>query len=80
MANKFKNPELRKLYDFYVSVSGDTNGPLYTDGLPNRGSSCRCAYWAGYNGLENLIYPPGSQNYAAYCAGVDVAASMTKGK
>ena len=73
MTNRFKNPDLRKVYDGFFGAAHDESSFLYKDGQPHRGSSTRCGFWDGYNGNPNNLYPVGSHNYAAFRAGQDFA-------
>lgn len=71
MSNRFKDPGLRKVYDFYFAAASDPDSVLYTNGVPRRGNSWTCAFWNGADGHSNLVNPKGTTGYAAYRAGVD---------
>jgi hypothetical protein len=76
MGTRFKDPELRKVYDFYLAAAESGEGsPLYANGMPRRGNSWTNAFWNGADGLPNLTFPKGSTGYAAYCAGRDWASN-----
>lgn len=72
MKIRFKDPDLQKLYAFYV-----TNPPVHHKGpsLGERhsGSTGRCSFWAGYDGIKPVWVTWRSQSHAAWAAGQDVA-------
>lgn len=71
MTNRFRTPELRKVYDFYFAAADDPDSVLYTNGVPRKGNSWTSAFWQGANGFPNLVNPVGTTGYAAYRAGED---------
>ena len=73
MTDRFKTPELRKVYDFYFAAADDLDSVLYTNGVPRKGNSWTNAFWIGAEGHANLVNPKGSTGYAAYRAGQDWA-------
>jgi hypothetical protein len=78
MPNRFKDPDLRKVYDGFFAAAKDPSSFLYKDGQPHRGSTPRCAFWDGYNGNPNNLFPKGSQSYAAFRAGQDFAKTSSR--
>lgn len=79
MANRFRDPSLRQMYDSCLKLARAGRGTgarseFYLEtGHQRRGAGHRNAFWNGYNGLPNRTFPRDSLAYAAYRAGQDFA-------
>jgi hypothetical protein len=80
MANRFKNPMLRKQYDACVSCYRKKHRDLVrADGTPHRGNTIAVSFWRGYEGAKVNwdAYSRSAPIYAAYRAGQDIRAIET---
>lgn len=77
MANRFKDPMMRRCYEAAMTQAADNFSDYYygtgKDGprWPHRGAGNRCAFWDGYNGKKTMYSGPGTLGYAFYRAGQD---------
>jgi hypothetical protein len=77
MSNPFKRRELREMYEICLRLASDNFSEFYygdgrTDFGPRfqrTGAGHRAAFWNGYRGSPNHLYPSGSLAYASYRAG-----------
>lgn len=81
MANRFKNPMLRRQYDACISCYRTAHRDLIrADGEPHRGNNIAVYFWRGYEGVfvNWDAATRAAPIYAAYCAGRDIRASGVK--
>ena len=72
MSNRFKNPQLRKIYDTMIELAADPSSELFNaHGLRRSGGSHRNAFWAGYDGITPTWVVPGTMGHACWRAGQD---------
>lgn len=67
----YKDKTMQGVYDGYLAAASDTTSFLYYKGDPRRGSATRCAFWNGYNGVNDVYTAKNSLGHAAYMAGQD---------
>jgi len=69
MTIKFKDAHLAQIFDAYVEIFNDPNGPLWTPEHGQRkGSSTREAFWNGFDGIR-LRYSKNTWAHACWAAG-----------
>jgi hypothetical protein len=79
MKSRFKDRRLQQMYEDCIRIASDNFGEFYygdgrTDIGPRfqrTGAGHRAAFWNGYRGTPNHLYPRGSFAAAAYRAGID---------
>ena len=69
MANRFKDPRRKEMYDTMMALANDRNSELYVNGRPRRGASHRLYFWNGYLGAG--LVPDGTMAYVCHRAGQD---------
>ena len=74
----FKNPQKREQYNRLMAAYARKDKMLFNaDGTQNRNNSFTAHFWAGYNGLEGVLFNPYSSQYRStgsyvfYRAGAD---------
>lgn len=71
-------------WDFYAHYFTEDNPPVMADvntgeTIRHGGSSHRCYFWAGYDGLKGGIFPGVGGCLSAYRAGVAYRKAVNKG-
>ncbi|GIK74355.1 MAG: hypothetical protein BroJett021_33430 [Chloroflexota bacterium] len=83
MANRFKDPTMRREYDAAVAMFRQEHRNLFANGAPHRGSSLASQFWHGFNGTSmgaGFTDRASKQTlmYAYWSAGRDMRAELEK--
>lgn len=82
MRQRFKNPDMQRLYEAMLTAAADKRSELYLpDGTPHHGAGHRNAFWQGYKfgHIEKPSYiPRNSLAYACFRAGRDWRAKVDR--